>query len=103
MCTVSNIGTGWGQTVPQTYPWLQSVIQPNTTPNPVTITTLGVSQAEFDKLKNEVEELKKLLTAAKAFDAATGQPDCEVDEKVALIRKIAEFVGVDLGDVLSGE
>ena len=98
MCIVSNIGRGWGQTVPDHYPWIQPYVQPYSPPIPVTIP--GVSKDEFDRLKREVEELRKLLVAAKAFDAATGQPDCEVDEKVALIKRIAEFVGVDLGDVL---
>ena len=98
MCTVSNIGTGWGGTFPQRYPWIQPYTTPYSPPIPVAIP--GVSQAEFDRLKREVQELRKLLKAAKEFDAATGQPDCEVDEKVALIKRIAEFVGVDLGDVL---
>ena len=98
MCTVSNIGTGWGVTVPDRYPWIQPYVQPYAPPMPAVIP--GVSQFEFDRLKREVEELRKLLAAAKAFDAATGQPDCEVDEKVALIKRIAEIVGVDLGDVL---
>lgn len=98
MCTVSNIGTGWGGTFPQRYPWIQPYVPPQSPPIPAVIP--GVSQVEFDRLKKEVEELRKLLAAAKAFDVATGQPDCEVDEKVALIKKIAEFVGVDLGDLL---
>ncbi len=59
----------------------------------------SVSRAEFDALRREMEELKKLLTAAKQFDEATGQPDCEMDEKVTLIKAIAKLVGVDLGDV----
>lgn len=98
MCTVSNIGTGWGGTFPDRYPWIQPYVPTPSPPIPAVIP--GVSQEEFNRLKREVEELKKLLRAAKVFDAATGQPDCEVDEKVALIRKIAEFVGVDLEDVL---
>lgn len=98
MCTVSNIGTGWGDTFPDRYPWIQPYVAPVSPPIPVVIP--GVSQEEFDRLKREVEELRKLLTAAKEFDAATGQPDCEVDEKVALIKRIAEYVGVDLKDVL---
>ncbi len=99
MCTVSNIGTGWGGTFPGRYPWIQPYVPPYT---PIPVTIPGVSKDEFDRLKREVLELRKLLAAAKAFDAATGQPDCEVDEKVALIKRIAEFVGVDLGDVFDG-
>ena len=101
MCIVSNVGTGWGETFPDRYPWIQPYVQPLAPPIPVTVP--GVSQEEFDRLKREVEELRKLLVAAKAFDAATGQPDCEVDEKVALIRKVAEYVGVDLEDVLEND
>ena len=55
-----------------------------------------VSREEFDALKKEMEELKKLLKAAKEYDEKTGQPDCHMDEKVELIKKIAELVGVDL-------
>ncbi len=43
--------------------------------------------------------MKKLLQAAKRFDEATGQPHCEIDEKVRLIKEIAKLVGVELGDV----
>lgn len=58
-----------------------------------------ISREEFDALRCEVEELKALLLAAKAFDEATGQPDCEMDEKVELIKRVAEAVGVDLEDL----
>lgn len=98
MCTVSNIGDSWSKSVPDRYPWTQPYTSPPTNPFPNPIP--GVSQAEFDRLKREVEALRQLLAAAKTFDAATGQPDCEVDEKVELIRRIAEYVGVDLADVL---
>lgn len=98
MCTVSNIGSGWGGTFPNRYPWIKPYTPPFANPIPAVIP--GVSKDEFDRLKQEVVELRKLLAAAKAFDVATGQPDCEVDEKVALIKRIAEFVGVDLSDVL---
>jgi hypothetical protein len=102
MCSVSAIGGEWKKSVPQTYPWLTSYIAlPNTstTPPAITYTAPDVGREEFDRLKNEVEELKVLLRAAKKFDEATGQPDCEVDEKVALIKRVAELVGVDMGDV----
>lgn len=110
MCTVSNIGDQWARKFPGDYPW-QPWTLPHSpsvpyTPNPpqpipigVTKPFEGVSKDEFDKLKKEMEELKKLLEAAKIFDEATGQPDCEMDEKVALIKKVAEAVGVDMSKV----
>jgi hypothetical protein len=92
MCTVSAMGDEWGRTFPDRWP--------NVYPSPNTSTYIvPISREEFEALKSEVEALKRLLQEAKAFDEATGQPDCEMDEKVALIRKVAEFVGVDLEDV----
>lgn len=59
-----------------------------------------VTREEFDALRNDVRELKELLAQAQKFDAATGQPECELEEKVELVRKMAQFVGIDLDDVL---
>jgi hypothetical protein len=103
MCSVSAIGGEWTTLVPQTYPWITPYVQPNApTIQPNFIYNFPeVSPEEFDRLKNEVEELKTLLQAAKKFDEATGQPDCEIDEKVGLIKRIAELVGVDMGDVFN--
>lgn len=93
---VSNIGDQWRDDFPKKW----SQITPDDSAQPPNWPIqLGVSQADFDALKKEVEELKKLLQAAAAFDKATGQPHCEMDEKVALIKAIAKMVGVDLGDV----
>jgi len=89
---VSNIGDGYGDMFPQKWPQFY--------PPPVTIMP-GVSQADFDALRREVQELKKLLEAAKKFDDATGQRDCEMEEKVKLLKAIAKLVGVDLGDVFN--
>lgn len=59
----------------------------------------GVSRAEFDRLKEEFEELKELIKAAKKYDDNTGQPDCEMDDKVDFLRGVAEYLGVDVDDV----
>jgi hypothetical protein len=72
----------------------------NTTYPYVQFPMLVPSRAEFDALKQEVEVLRKLLTAAKDYDKITNQPDCEKPEKVALVKRIAELVGVDLNDIL---
>jgi len=61
----------------------------------------AVSRDEFEALKREIEDMKKLLIRAKEYDERNGEPDCEMDEKVALIKQIAKFVGVDLDSVLA--
>lgn len=97
MCAVSFIGDhyrdkwdepDWGKIV-------QPIIHPV---QPFSVKP--VSQEDFDKLKADVAEMKKLLKRAKDYDEQTGQPDCETDEKMALLRKVAEAVGIDLDDVL---
>jgi len=116
MCVVSNIGDDWTGRWPTNpvNPWkLPEAPQPwpyvpyEATPPyiaPVTITLPPeVTKEEFDALKKEMEALKKLLLAAKAYDEATGQPDCEMEEKVDLIKKIAKIVGVDMKDVFGGD
>lgn len=68
-----------------------------------TVTVAGlsdVSREEFDKLKKEVEDMKKLLAKAKKYDEDHNEPNCEIDKKMAKLKKIAELVGVDLDDVL---
>jgi len=92
MCQVSNVGGGWQNDFPTRWPTIMPGIAGGSG-------SLSVSRSEFDALKNEVLALRKLLEAAKEFDEQTGQPDCEVDEKVAFIKKIAEFVGVDMDKV----
>lgn len=100
MCMVSNIGDNWGQTFPQKWPNFWPVTKP---PSFWPASPVDVSREEVEALRREIEELKKLLTAAKEFDKATGQPDCEMDEKVKMIKAIAKMVGVDLGNVFGKE
>ena len=95
MCVVSMIGDGWSRQLPERWPnipWqTRSPSQQSTFPE--------VSRAEFEALRKEIQELKALLLAAKKFDAATGQPECQKDEKVSLIKGIAKAVGVDMDEV----
>lgn len=59
-----------------------------------------ISREEFDALKREVVEMKELLRRAKLYDEKNGEPACEIDEKMDLLRKVAKLVGVDLNDVI---
>lgn len=106
MCVVSMIGDGWGRQFPDRWPGVQpwEVDPPATIPYqparvPFSLPAPQVSRKDFDALKAEVEALKRLLLAAKAFDDATGQPHCEADAKVALIKAVAKAVGVDMDEV----
>lgn len=58
-----------------------------------------VSRIEFDELKKDIIEMKELLKRAVEYDKRTGQPDCEMKEKVAALKRISEIVGVSLEDV----
>ena len=93
MCTLSYVGDWWRDTAPVQYP--------NVFPQGGSSITIAMppTREEFDALKRDVEALHQLLLAAKGYDEATGQPDCETDEKVALIKAVAEMMGVDMSDV----
>lgn len=89
MCVVSMIGEHyqdkWQQ--PHYYPYVYS---PET-----------VSKLEFEALKREVEEMKKLLERALKYDKDNHEPNCEHEDKVAFIKKMAELVGVDLSEIFA--
>jgi hypothetical protein len=89
MCAVSAVGGYWQSTLPQ-QPYYPTIVGGGTP---------GITRSEFDALKRDVTELKELLKAAKKYDEATGQPDCETDEKVELIRRVAKLVGVDMKEI----
>lgn len=93
MCMVSAIGNEWARSTTVTYPFV-TWPTPNTDP---------VSREDLAALRAELEELRTLLLAARQFDAATSQPDCENEEKIALLKRMAEMVGVDLSDVFAPE
>jgi hypothetical protein len=101
MCTVSFVGDSfekhWTPRLPE---WFPNGI-PNTAPFPKrggvpSYELPQISREEFDELKREVGLLKELLERALEYDKATGQPDCEQEQKIALLRAVAKAVGVEL-------
>lgn len=58
-----------------------------------------ITQEQFDELKRQVEEMKALLIRAKEYDERNNEPHCEMEDKVALLKRVAEAVGVSLEDV----
>ncbi|WP_127524054.1 hypothetical protein [Mesorhizobium sp. Z1-4] len=95
MCTVSMIGDHYSDKFRKLeYQWIpRDPLHPGARP------VDHPTRAEFDALKREVEEMKALLIRAKEYDERNGEPDCEMDEKVALLKQVAKIVGVDLSEV----
>lgn len=88
MCVVSMVGDHYtDKWVDHRTVVIPSMWQPN------------VSREEFEALKRDVDEMKALLKRAKEYDLRNGEPDCEMDDKIALLKKVAEMVGVSLDDV----
>ena len=88
-----------GDRVYPIYPSQPSV--PSVPNTPITVPVVpAITREEFDRLREDVIQIKDLLKRAIKYDEEYTEPHCEVDEKVAFIKKLAEYVGVDLTDVL---
>ena len=72
MCIVSMIGDDWRKRLSDDYPWVGPYIKPA---ERITWPPQRVSSEEIEKLRKEIESLKKLLKAAKIYDEETDQPD----------------------------
>lgn len=99
MCVVSAVGDDWSR--PQRWPnWPGQVPFPNRLPSdPIPNVLDRVTRQEFDELKALVMKMKEELEAARAEDIADGNPDCEMEDKVIILKKIAEAFGFDLSGV----
>lgn len=81
------------------HPWYEPWKGPQINPTPTQLQLPLVTKQEFEELRKEVQELKELLKAAKKYDEATNQKDCEQKQKVAFLKQLAEFLGVDITDL----
>lgn len=103
MCVVSMIGEHYGEKfrqAPAVQPYLSPLGQPNPLQQPF---FQAVSRQEFEEVKKEVAEMKVLLRRAKMYDEEHGEPACEIEEKMALLRSVAQLVGVDLDAEIGGK
>ena len=91
MCTVSMVGDHFNQKWSQ--PDYQQLF------NSISTSTNTITRQEFDALKKEVEDMKQLLIKAKIYDEQNNEPNCEMEDKVATLKKIAELMGVNLDEV----
>ena len=79
--------------------WRQKIYTlPPTVPNTYVFNP-GISKEDFEAFRKEFLEFKDLVKRALKYDVDNNQPDCEVDDKVNAVRKIAEQLGIDMEDV----
>ena len=96
MCVTSMVGDHYRDyTFPNKTYWPKVEIWPGSTPP----ATPAITRAEFDDLKKTVLEMKELLLRAKTYDEKNNEPNCEMEEKVELLKKVAKLVGVDLSEI----
>lgn len=81
------------------HPWYEPWKGPQINPTPAQLQLPLVTKQELNELRKEVQELKELIKAAKKYDEATNQRDCESADKVAFLVKLAEFLDIDLSDI----
>lgn len=62
----------------------------------------GVSVVEFERLKQQVKDMTALLKVAVDYDQRTGQPNCEVEQKIEMLRMVASAFKIDLDAILNG-
>lgn len=110
MCAVSFVGDHYGEKWSNPSPWFvpNPLAFPPTLPMPLpaygngqpfVVTHTPITREEFDALRADVLEMKALLIRAKEYDERTGQPHCEQEDKIALLKKVAEMVGISLEEV----
>ena len=91
MCVVSMISDHyidkWGQ-----YP-VPTVTYPSTNQPIITVYPPAISP-------EEIAEFRRLLERAREYDRKNNEPECELADKVALLKQIAKALGVDLTEAL---
>lgn len=100
MCAVSAVGDHYTTIFPEKYP-TQPWTYPPVRPADVPANEYARLLLELSQLKKDVEQMKKDLEAAKKQDIEEGNSDCEMEDKVELLKKIADFMDVDLSSVFS--
>ncbi len=103
MCAVSAVGDDWTRKLPGIIPHAPYEPWTDRLPAKPFQYQPPVSREEFDRLKEMVEQMHKELQAARKQDIENGEPDCEMEDKVVLLKSIAKAFGVDLSDVFPEE
>jgi len=101
MCAVSNVGDQYRDKL---ILWQDKLVpQPKPIPAWPIPSYPEISRTEFEELKKLVLEMKEELTKARARDIANNEPDCEMEDKVVVLKRVAKMVGVSLEEVFPND
>lgn len=108
MCAVSAVGDSWARrdswpNYPSAIPWAPTV---DTAVELIRISNEFAKykkehEAKYAKLLGDFKKMRQELEEAKTHDIREGNPDCEMDAKVAAIKKIAEVLNESLGTIFN--
>lgn len=104
MCLVSNIGDKWSK---QDYwpAWPGAIPFPDRKESrpysfrPIDTYENIILKERYTQLKEQAEKMKRELEQAKAEDIKNNNPDCEMEDKVIILKKIAKMLDIDLSAV----
>lgn len=97
MCVVSMIMDHYQE---KFKPYIYPTVSPDMI-RPLTEIPLLVTRGEFDQLKKDVAEMKELLKKAQLYDQKNNEPDCGLEDKIELMKKIGQLVGIDLEEIFA--
>jgi acetyl esterase/lipase len=60
-----------------------------------------VTKADFDRLKQDVEDLASLVRKALKYDEENNQKECEDPKKVQFLAELAKKSGVNIDDLIA--
>lgn len=61
------------------------------------------SRTELEALRKEVADLRVLLEQAKTYDKDHDEPNCELEEKIALVKHFGEVFSIDFHGVFDND
>ena len=82
---------------PQTEPEEQPIVNIPAAPEPPALDAdSDLIGLQVKAVREWLKKIDKILIAARDFDEATGQPDCETAEKMSKLKELAEVFDVDM-------
>ncbi len=102
MCVVSNVGDDWSRR--EKWPdWPTQIPFPDRSPAIIPENTIYNLKLENVKLRIQVEQMKRELEEARRQDIREGNADCEMEEKVIILKKIAALFGIELKEIFPND